>query len=137
MPDSNAMMSNNRAELIKSARESCNKNLYHTKSTTMTAKRVSPKSEVKENTRPIAINQIQSRAIQSKVMTFRLMMLRVLASLAILISIVVIDQFKISYKNVNSSTIKTAIQSNESADKAVDIVTKFTKENIISVFSQK
>jgi hypothetical protein len=44
---------------------------------------------------------------------------------------------KFSYHNVNSTVIKNTIQSNESAQKAVDFVATFTKENVISVFNGK
>lgn len=140
MQNSDTMVNSSRAELIRSARESCNKNLNHNRSNNQGMnKRISTIKRDGQETSLVrsSVRSTDASVFYSKSITIKLFIARVVVSVIILLSIIVMDQMKISYHNVNSTVIKNTIQSNESTEKAVDFVATFTKENILSVFNGK
>lgn len=134
----------NRSELIKQARESCTKNLYsnhnrslnsdQNKKITKVKDDVFQDKKIREQPRYETINGI-NRTTSTKLIHSKFFFIRVMVAIVIFLFIVAIDQFNLSYQQVNSNVISEVITSNETVNTAVDLVSSFTKNKIFDVFN--
>lgn len=105
-----------RAEQIKWARESCNKNLA--------CEVYSSPREDKEG--------IQNENFVKK----KLVMVRLLCAVILAIAIIAMDQLEVSINGVESQTIENVLDSNEVVKKMETYITNYTEEKIIPVFNR-
>ncbi|BCN30689.1 hypothetical protein [Anaeromicropila herbilytica] len=142
MQENETMMSANRAELIKIARESCAKNLYsnNSRNNQSSNKRLTSvrRDSLDGATMLIPIARRSSVSnTDTRLNGIRFFAIRMIIAVILFASVVLIDQTKFTYNKFNSSVIEEAIHTNASAKRAVDIVATFTQDKILKVIQKK
>lgn len=142
----------NRQELIKMARESCEGNLRSSGNGRFTyglsrKEEKEAKANRKANTskKGAMANEIagnrkvsstsNTSALSNRQFSLKLLLIRTICASVVVLTVIIIDKFKISYESFDSNYIVKNIESNRVFDKAEEFFTTIQEGKIVDVFN--